>query len=300
MKRAVNQVLTLLKFYISYSNPLIILTIIFSLTTILFSGHSYWLDLFSHFQLQYQVTLLLISLISIVQCRSLKAPILALIYCIAIFITFGQHDLLEEYDNTVNSEVIFWNTNYFHYDQLDKAKYLSEHQDSIIALTESNEVLVDELVSRGFTNQLSYYDKGYSCAILSQQPPKETQIINEIYPICIASYEDFELIIAHPTPPYTPKSREDQIDYFAQINKLINQYIKDSKNYLLVADLNSTPYSQTYRKYFNFDKSEALSSWHHKSIFQLPLDHAFSNLDIKVTKDVVEYSDHLPLHIEVE
>ncbi|WKZ31368.1 MAG: hypothetical protein QY318_01170 [Candidatus Dojkabacteria bacterium] len=275
--------------------------LLFPILAVLLSYHSFYFDLFSHFQLQYSVIWLISALVMVLLKFYREA------FAFIFFILAFSMPLI--YPSTFASapiykpEIYFMNTNAFRteaeYRQM--ANYISSYRPAKIALVEAHDDVVEELVQKGYPLQTSYTRGALSCAILSEEVPIRSTVIQATeYPICYAQYADYHLIVVHPIPPLNPHNFEREKRYFTYIEEMIEELDSRDERFVLVGDFNSTSYSQLFSNSFHDYFVQNNYSWNSGSLLTIPIDHAMSNSEINVTMGDTVFSDHRGLFVEID
>ena len=286
-----------------------------------------YLELFSHFKLQYLgISLILFTLLAITRKKSL---ILIGLFLVVINLTEVASWHLPPRlgsTSTSNLRVLSSNINIQNNSYSKVLSFIREEKPDIAVFMEVNDAWVKQLSSVADILPYSFtkpnpYNSGI--AVYSRMP-LENAAINLFgisgSPSIISSLKIngkiISFIAAHPPPPFKP-------DYFYSRNKQldeISKYVQELKTPVVVAgDLNVTMWSPYYKRFVsktglhNARKGfGVLPSWPTKAtyshyskfpgfVYQLlsiPIDHCLISREIKVSKIRTGRnvdSDHLPL-----
>lgn len=116
------------------------------------------------------------------------------------------------------------------------------------------------------------------------------------------------IAVAHPVPPVSGSYSAHRNNQFVRLSKILRQF--DGREIILLGDLNTTPWSPTYRQ---FEQSAQLKNgalghglfptWPTtQPLLMIPLDHCLVSSGLRVTSFEVGSavgSDHLPMLVEV-
>ncbi|MCX6807548.1 MAG: endonuclease/exonuclease/phosphatase family protein [Patescibacteria group bacterium] len=267
-----------------------------SCITLLFGDRLFILDLFSHFQLQYFIALIIFLIFALTKKYWLEGFII-LIYGIFLFAAFLQ-PLSFLPSQMEKPDIFFMNTWYNNKNVHDITEAISKAKPNIIALVEINRKLLTQMtVLYGKPKVYHPANDSFSCAIFSKETPISTQVIlvNK-YPVCRADFAKFTMLVIRPHPPFTPSYWHMQKQYFAKVRDLIDE-IKMKNDFIVVGDFNSTYYSKVWRNFFNDYFNGNIYTWNTFRPLTLPLDRVLSNLRLEVRRGPQLSSDHVPLLI---
>jgi endonuclease/exonuclease/phosphatase (EEP) superfamily protein YafD len=270
-----------------------------------FLGQFHWfIDIWSHFIVQVSIVGLLSALVIYILSRR---PIAFLLFLpvISILVIYGPYSFFPAKNSDRSlGEIYYINMNYFNEDTAPIINQIEDIKPKTVAVVEVNSRLVEKL-SINFPNRIIHTQDAASCAIYSKEPFIGEVITDTIYPICIAEFESYTLIVVHPFPPMSDNLWEKQVEHFAEIRKLIDNsspYLinRTGRSNIVIGDFNSTIFSPTYR--YQFGKFHKIShyTWNTGSPLSIPIDHAISNsLELKIKMLQKVSSDHNGLSVEV-
>lgn len=272
-------------------------------------GWNIYLELLSHFKLQYLViSLLLFGLLSLTRKKSL---IIISLFCVSIILTeivpwyIPQSGVGSE--TTGKLRVFLSNVNIHNQNFSKVLSLVREERPDVAVFIEVNDAWVKQLES---LNDILPYSVvkpelyKFGIVLLSQLPLKNTSINSFEKPINASLLGNLtingqvvSLIATHPQPPVKPawfQSRNKQLEE-------ISQYIQKLKTpVLMVGDLNITMWSPYYRKFVSQTGLHnarqgfgILPTWPTKSSFSpvpaiiapllsIPIDHCLISPEIKV------------------
>lgn len=270
-----------------------------SLISLMLSDLFFVFDLFSHFQLQYVVLILCISGIALCT-KKYTASVIGFMYS-AVVISMVLFPLKVGSSMHEDPDIFFMNTLFSNTSTESIYDYIQRIDASTVAFVEINKELQRSLESL-YGEAIVYHDEeALSCAIFSKEKALKGFIDSKGgYPVCIAEFETYTLFVAHPYPPFSPSLYEKQKKYFEYIHTLLLKSVQEGKDFVLVGDLNSTPFSALFRKFFSEYSTHKLYSWNNPHILMIPIDHAFSNRFIRVSLSPRLSSDHRGLMVDIK
>ena len=172
-----------------------------------------------------------------------------------------------------NPDLFFMNTLFWNDDMQPMSDAIVALQPKAVGLVEVNANLLNK-VKKEYGEPLVYHDdEGLSCAIFSKQKVAKSFIVHKEYPICIAEFADYALIVVHPAPPYTKQLWKVQQAYFANVQSLAADYQAKNMPVIIAGDMNSTWFSKTLRNPLGKFKVRSFLSWWANSSVALPIDH---------------------------
>lgn len=172
-----------------------------------------------------------------------------------------------------NPDLFFMNTLYFNGHEKDIIEAAKTIDPKTIALVEANAAIIAGLQKTYGSPLIHHNAEGLSCAIFSKNSATKSFIELDVYPICIAEFSDYTLIVVHPVPPYTKQLWKDQQQYFASILNIANGYQAKNIPVVIAGDMNSTWFSPTLREHFGQYKVRSFLSWWAGTSIALSLDH---------------------------
>lgn len=290
-----------------------------SISTLLgfWGRYSWFLDLFSHFRVQYLVSLSLIGVLFLAGSRRWRAVVFfafALINFLLIAPFYlGRQDVAPGNARVMRAMMINVNT---HYGDPHRVRQVIQEVDS--------DVLVLEEISSRWMNDLDCLESAYphshlqtrddnfGIGLFSKFPFMESEIVyvgEAAVPTIIATLdngrEPFCIIATHPPPPFGAtysRWRNDQLEQ-------LPDYISSELPVLLLGDLNMTPWSYHFRKLIKRsglrDSSRGCGiqpTWpSFNPLFFIPIDYCLHSPDIVVLSKVIGDdigSDHYPVIVD--
>ena len=282
-----------------------------------FLGQFFWFfDLFSHFRVQYFLVLV-IAAVCLIRHRRLMAGVficflIANLFAIAPFY-YGSRIVRSEDNESIR--VFFSNVLTNKGDPERTRAAIEKCAPDIVAMVETDHEWKRRLKwlaeSHRYT-EISTRDDNFGVSLFSKFPIVKSEIVNfgnSPVPSIVATVncrgKNVEFIITHPLPPTGGKNaacRDAQLT-------AIGDYAKRSSTLMLLGDLNTTPWSHSFRQLMS--KSDLIDSsrgcgiqptWpNYCFIFLIPIDHCLHTSDIVITdREVGEDigSDHYPLIID--
>ena len=275
-----------------------IITIIVSSITLFLSKYFFIFDLFSHFQLQYLIGLLLFSF-GLSLYKNIKFLLINIIYILFLFITFIQPVSFAQ-ESINKTDIFFMNTKFKNTNNAPIINEIKKQNPQIIALVEPNKALIDEITDFFGSPIIEINKKTNSYAIFSKKQPISQQVINtESLSLCYVEFDDFILLTIHTLDPLTPAKRNINLNFFEEIDQIITKLDSENKKFILTGDFNNTYYSATFRKHFKKYFQKNLYSWSLFMPWTIPIDHALSNMPISTSRTPILSSDHVGLLIDI-
>lgn len=290
-------------------------------------GENVWLELFSHFKVQYSILILTLSFLLLWTRRKILTIIS--LFCLALVLSelitwyIPQTQHLE--NTAVDLRIFSSNVNTKNQNFAQVLSLVRQEQPDIAVFMEVNDNWIKQLNS--LTDILPYsYAKAnsYNLGIAVYSRRKLENIFIKLFgnsnnPSIVGNLtvneQIISLIATHPPPPkpHIFKSRNQQL-------KEISQYIKSlSTKVIMVGDLNITMWSRYYKIFINQTKLKnsrqgfgILPTWPLKTIYppysgipalftwflSIPIDHCLISSEIQVVKIRTGSSigsDHRPL-----
>ncbi len=241
----------------------------------LLGAHIWIFDLVSQGAL-YILILLLIHIVILCAYRSWQwAAVLFVAAAAYAWLFIFPIALVSNHLNTIpaNPDIFFMNTLYFNDQTKPIIGAVKKLDPKTVAVVEPNPKIIEQLTSK-YGQALAYHDDGgLSCAIFSHAVPKVSFVAMAGYPVCVAEFSDYALVVAHPAPPYTPALWREQQRYFDLLVRRIDLYQEEDIPVVLVGDFNSSWFSATLRNSFGAYKVRSFLSWHGGSSLALAIDH---------------------------
>lgn len=274
-----------------------VIVVLISLSSIYLGKYFFILDLFSHFQLQYAVVLF-ITIITLLLLRQVEKVIPLGVYIgFLFFYIILPIQLIPE---TIEKPDIFYmNTNYFIGGQRDELiNEIERINASTVVIVEPNENIVDSLTEIYGDPVAEINGSPKGCAIFTKRDIVDAYVIQDLtYPTCVAEFQDYTVYSVHPLPPLNRNSAKLQKEYFAEISDIIYENEKNNQSFIIVGDFNSTSYSSVFREHFGQFVEKNMYTWKYGSTLMIPIDHAFSNEDIRIVKGERYDSDHSGVYV---
>ncbi|MEL7500881.1 MAG: endonuclease/exonuclease/phosphatase family protein [Cyanobacteria bacterium J06554_6] len=293
-------------------------------------GWPIYLEIFSHFQLQYFVVVTLLATLLILLRRSWMA--LAALFCAAILSTqvVAWYTPFSFANQAANYRVLIANLNVGNTDATQTLALMEAEQPDLALFMEVNETMAEQLETLKTT--LSYSSNQTIAAnpgmvLYSKMPLTNVRVElfdtersqNLVAQLQVAG-QGLSLVAAHPLPPVRQR-------IFHSRNRLLNavgQYVQEQANpVLLIGDLNTTMWSPYYR---NLEYQTGLKNardgfgiwptWPTKRTYeglpnlgrwflqlvQIPIDHCLVSPEIIVAglhTGSETGSDHLPVIVDL-
>jgi len=279
---------------------------------------SWFLDLFSHFRVQYFLSISIIALFMLI-IRKYKFAvwfgILALINLSTFLpLYFGGQENSDTGNQSCRVMLANVNTHYGNAERVAEAILL--YEPDILVLEEVSAKWIEEL--KEVTTLYKYSevcprDDNFGIALFSKIPFEKSEIlyiggakVPSISAEVKSRYGDFRLIATHPPPPLVPEywqARNKQL-------KAIPPIVKQSRiPVLLLGDLNTSPWSYHFKRLIK--ESELIDSsqgrgvqptWHSSNVLmRIPVDHCLHSPEILILKKEIGRnvgSDHFPVIID--
>ncbi len=271
--------------------------------SVYFGQYWWFLDLFAHMKLQITLVLLLgaTGLCFFSRNRLVAGCIFAYL-ALQVGMTLSTSTFVDTPQDTL--DMYFHNTLYYQNkeDYIVQAQNIADAHADVYALVEPHQELITQLTLALGQEPVVYHDEaGLSCAVFTHYPHRVVEhkvlLSSEHDPLCILRFEDYDLIVVHPSPPTQEATFNRQHTYFEQVSALITHAQAQERNWYVVGDFNSTHYSSTFRKYFGEFVSEKIYSWSWPSLITIPIDYAFGSMESTVHRYPRNYSDHHALGV---
>jgi len=299
---------------------LLIVGILSSIVSLLgFFGQSFWLlDVLSHFSYQYFVVLILCfggaALLGFPKITWLLLP----------FIAINGYEVFSVYLPVENEPVTgqtltidCMNLLYTNDDYLAVANYIKDNDPDILILQEYTqeweENLELDLAQFPYSKRIPRTDN-FGMALFSKFEVDTIELISigkADIPSILTRFKLQEmpvtLVTIHPLPPSDQFSFESRNQQYDKINEYIDKF---GGAFIVVGDLNSSPYSAHFKKLVNEDELRdtrmgvgVLPSWpNYFPLMYIPLDHILISEELtyqdRRTGPNIG-SDHMPMHIEI-
>lgn len=278
---------------------------------------SWFLDLFSHFRVQYFIGLCILGLIFLA-FKHRQAGIVFLIFgfvnlCTILPLFFGGETAPTHEGNTLRAILLNVNTQLG--DTERTRKFIQENSPDFVILEEISARWVKDLQWLALSHQYSYIqprEDNFGIGLFGKFPFKDVKTVNigdaEVPSIIVKTETrdgSLTIIATHPLPPggasYS-KLRNGQLDK-------LPDYIPESLPVVLIGDLNTTPWNHYFKRLLRRtglkDSSQGRGvqpTWPNFNPFlRIPLDHCLYSSEIavlskKIGPDVG--SDHFPVIVD--
>lgn len=241
-----------------------------------FGSFHYVADLFSHFYLQYAVALCL-ALPWYAYRRFKKEAAMAAVG-IAYFAYFLAGADFSGFGNPApraGADLLYMNSEYMNSDVGPILDYVRATDPETVAMVELNEELAEKLRKDfGFEYAFYYPKRVLSFGFFTHEKVLEQELffIGQ-YPVGRFRTENRDYYIVHPLPPMSPELYSAQKEFFERIAERVS----GKTDFVIVGDFNSTPFSRVFQSSFGRFSDVTAYSWGTRSIFAIPIDHAFTD-----------------------
>ncbi len=274
------------------------ITIGIALCSILLEQHIFYAHLFVHFQLQYFLIVLFCS-IALLFLKKYVSAIIGIIFCSILYIFF-IHKVVFFSSVPSTVDILFLNSQYDS-QEIDRTMNLIETlKPTTLALVESHPTLVQNILQTRESPILNHRAYASSCTIFSQEKAIEKTVLGKNHlPMCIINFEHFDLVVVHPHRPMNKAILAENKEFFDDLEKLIQVYEKNNRQFLVVGDFNTTYYSTYFRTRFGQYDQKIFSTWMVGTPLSLPIDHVLTNMKVHVERSSQVGSDHRGLLIDI-
>lgn len=268
---------------------------------------SWWLDVWTHFQLQYAITGIILTPIIFAVSRSYVVTLPWALYVIALCLwVVSTHSFATT--NIEHADLLFQN---IRYDQSIRAHAslataVTAQSADVYAFAESSAAFV-RAFSENTNNEpaISHLDGGRSCAVFVATTSIDVLDADVWYtekgdPMCMVALTDYDLYVAHPLPPLSHERFARTKAYLTLVRESIERSEALGRAWLVVGDFNSTRYSSVYRSAVGQYIGKQFYTWHTDSILMLPIDHAFSSHEVTLNPSPAYTSDHRGIAVTFE
>jgi len=293
------------------------LTIVFSLATFADHLHRY-LELFSHFRLQYLfVALILGLLLTILRCRAWAGVMLLLAAVNAVPVSLWYFAEAKAAPNAVTVKVLHANV-FTGNDETDRlVDLLRLEKPDIVFLQEVNGRWIDSLAE--LREQYPYHheiarEDNFGIAVYTRDAAADIQIVSsppQDFPTLVVRVtvagKAVTFVSTHPHPPVGETAYYARNEQLESIGELVQQL--DSPK-VLIGDLNTSMWSHHYDDLLTATNLRdarygfgVIPTWPRQLPFaMIPIDHCLVSADIAVVSvrsGPGIGSDHLPLIVEL-
>lgn len=277
---------------------ILLITLGISLFSLLFEKYIFYAHLFVHFQFQYFVIVLICSL-ALFLFKKKYQSILGFFYCGVLYF-FYLHRIILFPTIPDNVDIVFLNSQYDSTHVESTFEVIQEINPQIVGLVESSPLLVEKITAVKNEPVLNHRAYASSCTIFSENPVKEQKILGKNHlPICIVSFETFDLITVHPHRPMNREILAENLVFFDELHKIIQDYEEAGRKFIVVGDFNSTYYSSYFRERFGQYDQKIFSTWMVGTPLSLPIDHVLTNIKVQVARSSPVGSDHRALLVDI-
>jgi endonuclease/exonuclease/phosphatase (EEP) superfamily protein YafD len=284
-----------------------------------FAGRQSWfLDLFSHFRVQYLV-LLTLSGIVLLAARHHKTASIFLVFALINLVQISPLYLEVQKTPPANSmtlRVALINVNTKFGDAAKVSEFIRKADPDLLVLQETSSKWLKDLawLHTPYPHSLAEpRDDNFGIAVFSKLPFARSEVVNLLengVPSIIAEvttqHGELHILATHPLPPVN-------YEYARWRNAQLEQlprYVNATKPTLLIGDLNLTPWSSHFRMLLQqtglHDSARGFGvqpSWPNNNPFlRIPLDHVLHSPGIVVLHREIGpdvKSDHFPLIVDI-
>jgi endonuclease/exonuclease/phosphatase (EEP) superfamily protein YafD len=278
---------------------------------------SWFLDLFSHFRVQYLLGLAVITVPFLVVRRWRTAAVFLVFAAINLLVILplytGSPATPPESQNTLRAMLINVKTHQGDPERVRNA--VQEADPDILVLAEISTRWVRDMSWLGASHphaSIEPRDDNFGIGLFSKLPLAEDAIVyigDANVPSIIATIETghgaIRIVATHPLPPGGAKysrMRNDQLDK-------LPDHLRSSLPVILLGDLNVTPWNYHFQRLRKraglLDSSRGFGfqpTWpSHNRLLSIPLDHCLHSPDIRIVhREVGQHvgSDHYPLIVD--
>ncbi|MGK7391795.1 MAG: endonuclease/exonuclease/phosphatase family protein [Candidatus Cyclobacteriaceae bacterium M2_1C_046] len=295
----------------------VLATILIAIFSILgfFGYHSWLVDLFSHFRLQYLLMAILCLLVFILY-KKFRWAAAAFVVCLINFVeiypylSFSSHN-----QHSCELKVSAINVLSINRESGKVIDFIKKEDPDIIILQEYTEWW--ETALKEFTNTYAFkYEinrsDNFGIALISKTEPSSIEMINfskASVPSLLATFriegKDITVLATHPVPPATKRMYEDRNEQLLEISEIKGRL---GEYFIVAGDLNITPYSWYFKNLKNSLNAEDAragfglnATWPTlPSPLQIPIDHILVSQNLEVTdfnNGTYTGSDHYPVTV---
>ncbi len=284
-----------------------------------FAGrHSWFLDLFSHFRVQYLVFLTLSGIV-LLAARHHKTAALFLVFAlINLFQIFPLYLQAQKTPpaSALKLRVTLINVNTKLGDAAKVSEFIRQADPDLLVLQETSSRWLKNLawLHTPYPHSLAEpRDDNFGIAVFSKLPFARSEVVSllengvpSIIAEVITKHGELHILATHPLPPVNS-------DYAGWRNAQLEQlprFVDATKPTLLIGDLNITPWNYHFRKLLQqtglLDSAKGFGvqpSWPNNNPFlRIPLDHVLHSPDIVVLQRTIGpdvKSDHFPVIVDL-
>ena len=283
-------------------------------------GLTWYLDLFSHFRVQYFAILAVLSVLLL----PLRRPRVAA--CLMLLALANLLTILPFYFGDSNSarprgdelRLVTLNVNTRRGDPALAVRMLEQLDADVIALQEVDQRWLDELqevLLHYPYSKASVRNDNFGIAIYSRLPLNSAEIValgNAGLPTVHAELQvssgPLHILVTHPLPPTSARNWHERNEQLAAIAGFVRDL---SDSVVVVGDLNITPWSPHFARLLSesglhdsmrgFGVQPTWPAW--LPLMLIPIDHCLHSDDVIITSRAVGFyveSDHLPVVVELQ
>lgn len=272
---------------------ILVLIIALAYSAYLFGSKHYVLNLFSHFQLQLAIIIIGISALLLFSYNK-TAGLVGMIFGIGMLILISPLSLLS--NTKSNPDLYFQNVLVDNQSPELVNEYVIKIKPRIVALVELPPIIEEELKGY-YKNFAGGGIGGRRCGIFSDTDFSVVEYDNFDYPVCSVKFDDFELLVIHPSPPFSAEQHHRQQKHFKDIKLILDQLEARGEKFILVGDFNAAGFSPDFRKHFGKYLQTNYYTWQPLKPYSIPIDHALANFEIQIGRGPELGSDHAGLFI---
>ncbi len=278
---------------------------------------SWFLDLFSHFRVQYMIGLAVLCFLLLIGRRRRIAATFLGFACINLVLVvplyFGSQNRNSEGTSAIRAMLLNVNTRLGDPERVKSI--VSKVDPDILVLEEINSQWISDLAWLKNSHPYSISrprEDSFGIVLFSKLPLVDSEVVyigNAEVPSILATIEieemELRVVATHPLPPagreYS-RARNEQLE-------ILPNYIRSPHHVLLIGDLNTTPWSYHFRRLLKStglkDSAQGFGvqpTWpSHNPLFRIPIDHCLHSSGISVVdRQIGENvsSDHYPLIVD--
>lgn len=278
---------------------------------------SWFLDLFSHFRVQYLCGLSILGLLLLIPKHRKTATVFILFAGINLGILlplyFGGQAAAHEGAHSMRAMLLNVNTRLGDVERVKRV--IQEFDPDIVVLEEISSQWIHDLQWLTASHPYSCVrprEDNFGIGLFSKLPLEESEVVyigDAEVPSIVATLDtgrrQFVIIATHPLPPVGAQYsrwRNDQLDR-------IPNYVPSSSPVLLLGDLNVTPWNYHFKRLLKrtglMDSSKGRGiqpTWpNYNRLLSIPIDHCLHSPDILVTRKQIGPdvgSDHYPVIVD--
>lgn len=299
-------------------NLLLIVTIIS--TALAYLGNLFWIfDLFSHFKFYYLLSFLFIFIYSLIEKKK-YGIIVSLVFFLVIVSEFIPFYIPKQKSTQYDLSVFMANVKTENRSFSKVKERIKEVNPDVIILIEVDKAWINSVseLNEIYTFQISEArDDNFGIILMSKYKLSDSSI--EYFgfgkrPSVVATVQlnnsAVKIIGTHPVPPFNKQNAAERDDQLKELGDYIN---KQSEPVLLVGDLNTTPFSYSFKTLSKkaelqncFNGFGYQPTWQYRPFmpsFRLALDNCLftSGITIADSNSLKEVgSDHLPIFVTLK